>query len=197
MSPLLQKLVILGDGCCGKTSLFTVFVHGTFPGAYVPTLFGCHVADAIDIDGQPVALALYDTGGGEDYDRLRPLSYPETDVFLICFAVDNRNSLENVRQKWIPEVNHFCPDVPVLLVACKTDLHEDVRVFNVLQRRNRRTVTREEGMEVARGVGAHYYVECSAKLGEGVTEVFRGAAAACLRVGPSNLHAQRRRCVVL
>ncbi|KAJ7777628.1 P-loop containing nucleoside triphosphate hydrolase protein [Mycena maculata] len=193
MSPLLQKLIILGDGCCGKTSLLIVFVHGTFPEAYVPYVFDHYISDAINIDGQPVALALFDTGGGEDYDRLRPLSYPQTDAFLICFAVDNRNSLENVRQKWIPEVNHFCPDVPVLLVACKTDLREDPRV----QRRNRRIVTTEEGMEVTKGIGAHYYIECSAKLGEGVTEVFRVAAAACLRVGPSNLHAQRRRCVVL
>lgn len=56
----------------------------------------------------------------EDYDRLRPLSYPQTDVFLLCFAVDRIESLENVKEKWIPEITHYCPGTPILLCACKT-----------------------------------------------------------------------------
>lgn len=56
----------------------------------------------------------------EDYDRLRPLSYPGTDIFLLCYSIENRSSFENVEAKWIPEIKHFCPDVPILLAACKT-----------------------------------------------------------------------------
>ena len=56
-------------------------------------------------------LALWDTAGQEDYDRLRPLSYPDTDVILLCFAINSRDSLENVSDKWKPEVDHFCPKV--------------------------------------------------------------------------------------
>ena len=79
----------------------------------------------LQIDGVPVELALWDTAGQEDYDRLRPLSYPDTDVILLCFAVDNPDSFENVREKWIPEVNHFCHNVPVVLVGTKKDLRND------------------------------------------------------------------------
>lgn len=55
----------------------------------------------------------------EDYDRLRPLSYPQTDVFFVCYSVESRTSFENIEPKWVPEVRHYCPDVPLVLVACK------------------------------------------------------------------------------
>ena len=54
-----------------------------------------------------VELALWDTAGQEDYDRLRPLSYPDTDVILMCFSIDNPDSLENIPEKWTPEVGHI------------------------------------------------------------------------------------------
>jgi Ras family protein A len=60
-----------------------------------------------------VELALWDTAGQEDYDRLRPLSYPDTDVILMCFSIDSPDSLENIPEKWTPEVKHFCPNVPL------------------------------------------------------------------------------------
>lgn len=49
--------------------------------------------------GKTVELALWDTAGQEEYDRLRPLSYPETDLLFVCFAIDCPNSLENVMDK--------------------------------------------------------------------------------------------------
>ncbi len=51
------------------------------------------------MDGKHVELALWDTAGQEDYDRLRPLSYPDSHVILICFAVDSPDSLDNVQEK--------------------------------------------------------------------------------------------------
>ena len=65
----------------------------------------------------PVSLGLWDTAGQEDYDRLRPLSYPQTDVFLICFSVVSPSSFENVTSKWCPEIKHHCADAPILLVG--------------------------------------------------------------------------------
>ena len=56
------------------------------------------------IDGKPIQLGLWDTAGQEDYDRLRPLSYPQTDVFLVCFSIISRASLENIKTKWVPEI---------------------------------------------------------------------------------------------
>ena len=104
MAILRKKLVIVGDGGCGKTCLLIVFSRDQFPDVYVPTVFENYVAD-FEVDGKQVELALWDTAGQEDYDRLRPLSYPDTDIVLLCFAIDAPDSLSNVVDKWYPEVS--------------------------------------------------------------------------------------------
>uniref|UniRef100_A0A3Q2V4Z9 Ras homolog gene family, member Ac n=1 Tax=Haplochromis burtoni TaxID=8153 RepID=A0A3Q2V4Z9_HAPBU len=124
MAAIRKKLVIVGDGACGKTCLLIVFSKDQFPEVYVPTVFENYVAD-IEVDAKQVELALWDTAGQEDYDRLRPLSYPDTDVILMCFSVDSPDSLENIPEKWTPEVKHFCPNVPIILVGNKKDLRND------------------------------------------------------------------------
>ncbi len=58
----------------------------------------------------------------QDYDRLRPLSYPQTDVFLICFAVVSPSSYDNINQRWLPEIKHHNPDTPIILVGLKVRL---------------------------------------------------------------------------
>ncbi|KAI9299283.1 small GTPase superfamily, partial [Cunninghamella echinulata] len=119
-----KKLVVVGDGHCGKTSLLVVYQNGEFPVRYVPTVFENYIAN-VQIDGRVIELALWDTAGQEEYDRLRPLSYPETNVILICFAIDQPTSFANVQDRWLPEVTHFCENVPKLLVGTKSDLRED------------------------------------------------------------------------
>ncbi|KAG9092973.1 GTP-binding protein Rho1 [Ceratobasidium sp. UAMH 11750] len=179
MSEIRRKLVIVGDGACGKTCLLIVFSKGTFPEVYVPTVFENYVAD-VEVDGKRVELALWDTAGQEDYDRLRPLSYPDSHVILICFAVDSPDSLDNVQEKWISEVMHFCQGLPIILVGCKKDLRRDPKTIEELRKTSQRPVTPEEGMAVAQKIGARHYLECSAKSGEGVREVFQYATRAAL-----------------
>ena len=96
------------------------------------------------MDGKRVELALWDTAGQEDYDRLRPLSYPDSHVILICFAVDSPDSLDNVQEKWISEVLHFCNGLPIILVGCKKDLRNDPKTVDELRRTSQRPVTRQE-----------------------------------------------------
>lgn len=120
------KLVVVGDGACGKTCLLTVLMTGMFPEAYVPTVFHTDVKEIeLEEDGKKVELTLWDTAGQESYDKLRPLSYEHTNVVLICFSIDKRESLANVERKWIAEVKHFCRNTPVILVGNKTDLRKD------------------------------------------------------------------------
>ncbi|VDQ06738.1 unnamed protein product [Trichobilharzia regenti] len=175
-----KKLVIVGDGACGKTCLLIVFSKDQFPEVYVPTVFENYVAD-IEVDNKQVELALWDTAGQEDYDRLRPLSYPDTDVILMCFSIDTPDSLENIPEKWTPEVRHFCSNVPIILVGNKKDLRHDEATKNELRRMKQEAVRTEEGRAMAERIGAYAYLECSAKTKEGVREVFETATRAALQ----------------
>ncbi|OXA52053.1 ras-like GTP-binding protein Rho1 [Folsomia candida] len=175
-----KKLVIVGDGACGKTSLLITFSKDSFPTMYVPTVFENYVTE-IEIDGKVIDLALWDTAGQEDYDRLRPLSYPDTDVLLICFSVDNPDSLQNVMEKWGPECSHFCPDVPIVLCGNKIDLRDDPMLVETLALINHTPVGFEVGQEVASKINAVAYVECSALTREGVHNVFETSVRACMK----------------
>ncbi|KAJ5735521.1 GTP-binding protein rhoA [Penicillium malachiteum] len=194
-----RKLVIVGDGACGKTCLLIVFSKGTFPETYVPTVFENYVTD-VQIDNNTVELALWDTAGQEDYDRLRPLSYPDSHVILICFSIDSPDSLENVQEKWIQEVTHFCHGMPIILVGCKKDLRQDPGTIQALRKISQSPVTSEQGVNVARKIGAYKYFECSARSGEGVRGVFEAATRAALTVNsrPNKLRGKKRcTCLIL
>jgi Ras-related C3 botulinum toxin substrate 1 len=85
------------------------------------------------IDNEAVNIGLWDTAGQEDYDRLRPLSYPTTDVFIICFAIDSPPSFENVKSKWSNEIKYYCPNVPIILVGTKLDKRDDLHTLEKLK----------------------------------------------------------------
>jgi cell division control protein 42 len=124
------------------------------------------------IGDEPYTLGLFDTAGQEDYDRLRPLSYPQTDVFLVCFSVTSPASFENVREKWFPEVHHHCPGVPCLIVGTQTDLRDDPSVREKLGKQKMSPVRKEDGERMAKELGAVKYVECSALTQYKLKDVF-------------------------
>lgn len=124
------------------------------------------------IGDEPYTLGLFDTAGQEDYDRLRPLSYPQTDVFLVCFSVTSPASFENVREKWFPEVHHHCPGVPCLIVGTQTDLRDDPQVRDKLSKQKMQPVRKEDGERMAKDLGAVKYVECSALTQFKLKDVF-------------------------
>ncbi|KAL8769510.1 MAG: hypothetical protein Q9209_004571 [Squamulea sp. 1 TL-2023] len=167
-----KKFVVVGDGGCGKTCLLISYSQGCFPEKYVPTVFENYITHTThQPSGKTVELALWDTAGQEEYDRLRPLSYPETDLIFVCFAIDCPNSLENVMDKWYPEVLHFCPTTPLVLVGLKSDLRTKRICIELLKTQGLTPVTSEQGQRVAKQMGA-IYAECSSKEMKGVNEIF-------------------------
>eukprot|EP01096_Ripella_sp_DP13-Kostka_P005469 TRINITY_DN1866_c0_g1_i1.p1 TRINITY_DN1866_c0_g1~~TRINITY_DN1866_c0_g1_i1.p1 ORF type:complete len:337 (-),score=182.12 TRINITY_DN1866_c0_g1_i1:142-1080(-) len=172
------KLVAVGDGAVGKTCLLVSYATGRFPEDYVPTVFDNYTAP-IEIGDETILLHLWDTAGQEDYDRLRPLSYPGTDVVLLCFSLTSEASYEAVTEKWYPELNVYCSGVPIILIGLKVDLrdqglkdpHSDSDEF----------ITQEQGQELADDIGAAQYIEVSAKTGKNLELVYETATKLVLK----------------
>lgn len=191
-----------------------MFTRGYFPQVYEPTVFENYVHD-IFIDGQSVQLSLWDTAGQEEFDRLRALSYSDTHCIMLCFSIDSVDSLENVQLKWVGEIADHCEGVKLVLVALKCDLRkleedEEPQVredesFNPytqtgLYSAQKRLVSYDEGLAVAKHVGALRYLECSAKKNRGVNEAFSEAARCALNARPKGANdnePEKKGCVVM
>ena len=165
------KCVIVGDGAIGKTCMLISYACNKFPMDYIPTVFENYAVNLL-VDGNLHRLGLFDTAGQEEYDRLRVLAYPATDVFLVCFSVASPDSFENVRDKWIPEINHHCPGARIVLVGTQCDTREDPDTVTRLLERRKTFVSEQDGKRLAKRVGAVSYLECSALTQKGLKDVF-------------------------
>ena len=172
------KITLVGDGAVGKTCFLLAYINRTMPKIFVPTVFETY-ATTVLIGNRLCSLSLWDTAGQEDYDRLRPLSYPLTDVFLVFCSVEYfymyrsydeyfkaRNDLKG---KWLTEISQFCPKVPYLLVGNKSDLrktYSDSPITN--------------GEKLAKEMKALKYLECSSLTGDGLDNVIDEAVLTVL-----------------
>ncbi|XP_076072319.1 ras-related C3 botulinum toxin substrate 1-like isoform X7 [Mytilus galloprovincialis] len=148
------KCVVVGDGYVGKTCILMSYANNKFQHEHVPSIFDNYNANVM-VDGNCIELGLWDTAGQEDYDRLRPLSYPLT---------------------WFPEIRHHCHDAPLLLVGTKIDLRNTYeRMKHKSQKHEQTFITYEQGQALAEKIRAEKYVECSAMTQEGLKEVFDDA----------------------
>jgi len=153
------------------------FKTGDFPEEYVPTVFENYTVET-EHNKEPFLLQLWDTAGQEDYDRLRPLSYPGTDVILLCFSLVNEGTFESIREKWNPEVNHYLENVPKILVGTKVDLREAKIKDPHLDKFEE--ISTAEGQALAKEIDAVAYIEASAKTGKNLKELFAAAIKSAL-----------------
>src|SRR3990167_4320611 len=169
------KVVPVGDGAVGKTaynfhihyhdSILKNFhsIHAAFGGEYPESLL--RVADnwqgSYISNNLQCSLSVCDTSGADGHARIRAMSYPNTDVFLVLFSVVDGISFINVKQKWIPEIRKALPFASALLVGTKNDLRDT----------GKREVSQERAKDLVSELGLLGYVECSAKYGTGVREV--------------------------
>mmetsp|Transcript_59180 Transcript_59180/g.111719 ORF Transcript_59180/g.111719 Transcript_59180/m.111719 type:complete len:215 (-) Transcript_59180:212-856(-) len=186
------KATIVGDGAVGKTCLLLAYTTGQVPGDYIPTIFD-NYSQSVVVDGKLCNLGMWDTAGQEDYDRLRPLSYPSTDVFVACFSTCAPSSLNNLRSKWVEEIReHTNRNVPILIVGTKTDMRDDPQVCAKLSQWAQHPVTTAEGQAFAKSVGAAGYVECSAITSDGVKDCFENAVRVARIARAEHLRLEKR-----
>ncbi|PRP77586.1 hypothetical protein PROFUN_00447 [Planoprotostelium fungivorum] len=178
------KCVVVGDGAVGKTCLLMAFSSNLFPQEYVPTVFD-NYNSAIMIDKKPYNLGLWDTAGQEEYDRLRALCYPQTDVFLVCFSVVNPSSYDNIKLRWLPELSHLCPGTPTVLVGTKIDLRDDPTTIESLKQSQQEPITTEKGEQLSREMRMNTYMEVSALTQKNLRELFEKAATIVIDQHPS------------
>ena len=161
------KLVIVGDGGVGKTSALMSYAMNLFPGRTPPMQMDTRTVSTT-VDGRRTALTLFDTIGQDAYDRLRPLSYPGTDVFIVAYSVSSPSSFGNVSGKWLPELAHHSRGVPILLAGLKTDLREGEK------RPHHSFLATAQGSQLAHAHGLGFG-ECSALTQTGLKPLFDSA----------------------
>ncbi|KAF5301582.1 hypothetical protein FQR65_LT08887 [Abscondita terminalis] len=179
------RMTVVGDGNTGKTCMLIVYKDKKYEDYYVPTVFDSYSMN-IRVHGRTCTIILQDTAGQEEYDRLRSLSYPETDVFVMCFAVDSKASFRNISLKWIPEIRHHRPTAKIILVATKTDLRNT----------KSKCISTDEGDQLHRKIRADGYVECSSKFMWNVNRVFEEALLSVVGK-PREPKSNRSTCVLL
>jgi len=178
------KVVVVGDGAVGKTCLLMCYTQKMFPREYIPTVFD-NFSKNVSYQGQLVRLDLYDTAGQEDYDRLRVICYPNTDVFLVCYAVDSETSVKNINDKWVGEINHHASESRIILVGLKSDIRTDSSLQAKLKQEGKALVSKEKVEAAAKTAGETMsqevkHLECSSLKMHNIDQVFEEAIKVAL-----------------
>ncbi|KAL6044615.1 Ras- C3 botulinum toxin substrate 3 [Balamuthia mandrillaris] len=175
------KCVVVGDGTVGKTCLLIAYTMKAFPTDYVPTVFDNYNA-VVMYDGMPVNLGLWDTAGQDDFQAMRPMSYNNADIFLVFFAIDNPVSFQNVKEKWMDEINKTDPHTPRLLVGTKCDCRDDPERLEALRAKGIEPISWKQGKKMAKDCGCVSYIECSAIKKKGFRDVFGQTISAIINL---------------
>lgn len=166
-----MKIVVVGDGAVGKTSLLMKNSNSRYMD-YIPTVTDNYSYQK-EWNSKIIDICTWDTGGREVFDKLRPLSYPNTSIFFICFSVLHPDTFENVKLLWIKELRKYCPNTPIILVGTKIDLREDVKkIQNLKDLDGKNPISKEQGEEMAKKIGACAYCETSTFQNIGIEELF-------------------------
>ena len=162
-SEVLFKVVIIGHGRVGKTSLARRFCEDTFTTSYQTTLGLDLFSKKLNIDDQKIKLIIWDTGGQEKLGQLRPYWYRGATGGVLVFSLCDKNSFFSA-EKWLDDLKSYTtPGIPIFLVGNKSDLKDQIEV------------SIGEAEEYANKRGLEYF-ETSAKDGTNVEDVFKTLA---------------------
>ena len=197
------KILLLGDPSVGKTSLQIRFEDGYFPLEYIPTVFNSYSAELV-VENITFRIVIFDTNGNEDYDRIRHLSYPGTDVVLLCFSLVSRETFYHIKTKWIKEIRQYQPNSHCILVGLKSDLKRDFALNQDQMNSNeaesneikdQTPISTSEIEQMKDDINADYFFECSSLADIKVTEIFETACEIMIH----NYHEvkkKRTKCII-
>ncbi|ELP91479.1 Rho GTPase, putative [Entamoeba invadens IP1] len=169
------KLLFNGDSSVGKTSLLIKYTTGEFPYEYTPTVFDNYTIN-VTYNNIQIDMELWDTGGQEDYPPMRPLSYYNTSCFVLCFSLVYMDSYKSLKTLWLPEIKQYNPNTPILLIGFKSDLREsNGNIESDFPQGIYQRITTEQGLQMAKDIGAMGYIECSTINDINVNMVFEKA----------------------
>ncbi|BFZ04581.1 hypothetical protein BsWGS_07620 [Bradybaena similaris] len=182
------KLLVVGDKDSGKTSLIFRFSRDRLPSDFERRVSVLDT-DCMDVirNGEQIHLYIYDTPGDNDYAKCRALFYNQVDGIIICLSLDSPESLRHVELEWGPEIRHLCHNKPFFLVGTKKDLRDNVtsRLSSYESLSMPRFVTKKQGKQMAKSIGATAYLECttldSNRKGKDVKRVFGRAVREFLK----------------
>jgi len=181
------RVVVVGDEKCGKSSLIHRFISNQVPEYYKPTGFDKFFTSKKYSDENVEILfnfTVWDTSGSTNFDSVRPLSYSEADVFLVCFSISEPISLYNVKSHWFQEIRKHS-NAPIVLCGCMADLRQDQPTIQHLAKMGRSPVSVEQALTVSKQMEAAGYVETrSLQSYQETMEAFKLAAVASLEVSP-------------
>lgn len=152
------KVVLLGEGKVGKTSIITRYVRDQFSEIYKETEQAAHLTKRLNIEGRSVNLAIWDTAGQEKYHAVAPIYYRDSDGAILVYDITDNDSFKKVCN-WRRELRKIVGDIPFCIVGNKTDLEKY------------RNVSQEEAEQYSTSVNAKHF-QTSAKLNKGISEVF-------------------------
>ena len=153
------KIVLLGEGCVGKTSLVLRYCEDKFNDKHLTTLQASFLTKRLNVGGKRVTLAIWDTAGQERFHALGPIYYRDSNGALLVYDITDEDSFQKVRN-WVKELRKMLgDDICLVIVGNKSDLEKN------------RHVSKEEAEEYAASVGAKHF-STSAKLNRGIDDVF-------------------------
>ena len=167
-APAQIKLVLLGDGRVGKTSLTLRYVNNVFSEKQTATIQASYLTKRVTVDGQTVNLCIWDTAGQERFHALGPIYYRDADAALLVYDLLDKDSFDRV-QSWVRELKKMANKNIVLAIAGNKSDMDKLRQVNML-----------ESETYAESIGATHFVT-SAKLNTGIDEVFMDIARRVLQ----------------
>ncbi|XP_037825600.1 ras-like GTP-binding protein RhoL [Lucilia sericata] len=167
------RILIVGN-VVGKTTLLKTYLNKEFYESYYGTIVHQEYDCNITVDDKEYKLTLVDTAGLEEYKRLRPLAYPNTDCLVLCYSIAHADSFKHIEDYWLPEFRMYCKGVPFILVGTQLDLRGANSVENL------KCLTAEQGHSLKDKIKAYSFVECSAKDINSLNKVIEEAVRAAI-----------------